>query len=204
MIGGSEQDLTAWTPAGQPRRRAGRIVYWVLFAISVALVAAVIAVAAATFRQYTDPTAAMEPTLTPGEHVLVTPGPETRRGDLIVFRTPAAPAELSLKRLIGLPGISLDSREWGPVPASAIAGHVFAMGRGITGTTFQTPRTYVTQGLAPPDHRVPPALWGLLLAFTGVVALVVLAVTGIVRSAIRRSRSRPRPPAGYAAYGPPA
>ncbi len=249
MTGGSQEDLAAWTPAGRPRRRRGRAVYWVLAAISVALVAGGLGVIVATTRQYTDPTAAMEKTLTPGEHIVVVLGRAVHRGDIIVFHTPTAPAEVSLKRLIGLPGdrvaccdargrvtvdgkpldetyiepggppsakrfsvslgpgqiwvmgdnrnISLDSREWGPVRASAIVGRVFAMGSGVSETTFRTPQTYLAQGLAPAGTRVPPLVWGTLLAIVGVVALIVLAVVGMIRSAIRRSRAR-RPPPGYA------
>src|SRR5579875_2483985 len=248
MIGGSQRDLTAWAPAGKPRRRPGRIVFWVLVGLSAALVAAGIGIAAVTFRQYTDPTAAMEPTITPGEHVLVTLGADARRGDIIVFHPPNAPGDLSLKRLIGLPGdkvaccdaqgrvtvdgkalgetyidgppskikfsvtlgpgqiwvmgdnrnISLDSRGWGPARASTIVGHVFAMGNGVSEATFRTPQTYVADGLAPPDHRVPPFAWAVALATAGVLALILL---GIVRAAIRRSRARKQPP-GHTGYGP--
>jgi hypothetical protein len=97
--------------------------------------------------------------------------------------------------------ISLDSRGWGPARASTIVGHVFAMGNGVSEATFRTPRTYVADGLAPPDHRVPPFAWAVALATAGVLALILLGIVGIVRSAIRRSRARKQPP-GHTGYGP--
>jgi signal peptidase I len=259
MIGGSAQDLPGWTPDGRPpRRRPGRIVYWVLVAISVALVAAGIGIVAATTRQYTDPATSMEQTLTPGDHLLTTLGQNVRRGDIVILHDPRAPGSLLVKRVIGLPGdhltccdaqgrvsvngkpldetyvypgvapskisfsvtlgpgrvwvmgdnrnVSEDSREWGPVASGAIVGRVFAKGGRVAAATVRTPQTYVTDGLAPQDHRVPPFVWAALLVTVGVVALIVLAIVGIIRSAARRSRARRQPPPGYqppSGYQPP-
>lgn len=252
MIGGSPQDLSGWAPAGQPRRRPGRIVYWVLVGLSVALVAAGIGIVAATVRQYTDPSTSMEQTVAPDDHLLATLGQDVRRGDIVILHDPLAPGSLAMKRVIGLPGdhltccdaqgrvsvngkplnetyvypgdppskisfsvtlgsgrvwvmgdnrnVSEDSREWGPVPSSAIVGRVFAKGSRVAATTVRTPQTYVTDGLAPPDHRVPPFIWAVLLVTVGVVALIVLAFVGIIRFAIRRSRARRQPPPGYPGY----
>ncbi len=256
MIGGPQQDVSAWTPAGQPRRRPGRIVFWVLVGLSVALVAAGVGVAAATVRQYTDPSTSMERTVPSGDHLLTALGQNVRRGDIVVLHDPRAPGSLLAKRVIGLPDdhltccnaqgrvsvngkpldetyvypgdppskisfsvtlgagrvwvmgdnrtISEDSREWGPVASSAIVGRVFATGGGqVAATTIRTPQTYVAEGLAPPDHRVPPFIWAVLLVTVGVVALIVLAIVGIIRFAIRRSRTRRQPPPGYPPPGYP-
>jgi signal peptidase I len=255
MIEGPQQDFPAWAPPGKPRRRAGRIIFWVLAAISAALVVAGIGLSFATTRQYIDPTAAMAKTLEPGDHMLVTLGTNVRRGDIIVFHTPAAPTGLYVKRLIGLPGdhvaccdargrvtvngkplnetylepgsppsaikfnvrlgpgqiwvlgdnrsISLDSREWGPIPASGIVGRVFAVGPGLPVTMIRTPQTFIADGLAPPDHRSPPYVYLAGLSAIGVVALIILAVIGITRSAIRRSRARRRPPIPHPTFGTP-
>lgn len=257
MNGRSPQELPGFAPAGQPRRRPGRIVFWVLVGVSVALVAAGIGIAAATVRQYTDPSTSMAPTVAPGDRLLAVLGQNVRRGDIVILHDPVAPDILVVRRVIGLPGdhvtccdsqgrvsvngkpldetyvyrgdaasqisfsvrlgpgrvwvmgdnrtLSEDSREYGPVAASAIVGRVIGMGSGVAATTVRTPQTYVTDGLAPPDHRVPPIVWAVLLVTVGVAALIVLGIVGVIRFAIRRSRARRQPPRGYppAGYPPP-
>jgi signal peptidase I len=255
MAGNPQQNQAAWMPPGKPRRRVGRIIFWVLVAISVALVAAAIGVTAATMRQYWDPTAGMEKTLAPGDHIMVALGSNVRRGDIIAFHTPAEPALTSVKRVIGLPGdhvaccdarnrvtvngkplnetyiklgdvpstikfnvglgpgqiwvmgdnrtISLDSREFGPVAVSTIVGHAFAMGHRFPLTTLRTPPTFVADGLAPPDTRIPPYVYVAMLSSVGIVALIILAIIGITRFIIRRSRARRHPPILYPTFGTP-
>jgi signal peptidase I len=257
MIGEPPQNQAAWVPPGKPRRRAGRVIFWVLVALSGALVTAAIGIGVVTTRQYAEPSTAMEKTLQPGDRLLVTLGTDARRGDIIVFRKPAtasSPAGIYVKRLIGLPGdhvaccdlrdrvtvngkpldepyidldgaplqfrfsvtlgpgqiwvlgdnrtLSLDSRAWGPVPASAIIGYASARGRGLSTMALRTPETFVADGLAPPDKRIAPYVLLTGLALIGIVALLVLGVLGIIRFAIRRSRSRRHLPMGYATYGP--
>jgi signal peptidase I len=89
---------------------------------------------------------------------------------------------------------AIDSRTWGPLPMSDILGRVF----GVSGpgglTSLTTPETFIADGLAPADHRVPLPL---ALALAGVVALVAAIVQGTVgtiRWAIRRRRKRLRRP----------
>jgi signal peptidase I len=257
MIGEPEQNQAVWVPPGKPRRRPGRVIFWVLVALSAALVAAGIGLSLASTRRYTGPAGSMANTIVAGDHLLVTPGPDVRRGDIIVFLMPATqygPGGVAVKRLIGLPGdrvaccdaggrvtvngkplnetylnpagppskfrfsvtlgpsqiwvlgdnrnISFDSRGYGPVQTSAIIGRVFAIGRGLPLTMLHTPATFVADGLAPPDKRIAPYAWFTTLALIGMVALLVLAVIGIIRFAIRRSRSKRHLPAGYATYGP--
>jgi signal peptidase I len=257
MIGDPQQDHAAWVPPGKPRRRAGRVIFWVLVAFSVALVVAAIGLSVVMTRQYTQSSAAMETTLQPGDRLLVTAGTDVRRGDIIVFRIPATtglPAGIYVKRLIGLPGdhvaccdaqgrvtvngkpldetyigpagppskfkfsvtlgpgqiwvlgdnrnISLDSRRWGPVPASGIIGHASAIARGLSTTPLRTPETFVADRLAPPDKRIAPYVLSGALALIGIVALLILGVIGIIRFTIRRSRSKRHLPRGYATYGP--
>jgi nickel-type superoxide dismutase maturation protease len=77
----------------------------------------------------------MQPTVRPGDHVLVWRWIRPRRGDIIVLRDPEAPASLLLKRvdrgdaagytvLGDSPNVSRDSREFGAVPASLVVGRV--------------------------------------------------------------------------------
>lgn len=91
--------------------------------------------------------------------------------------------------------ISLDSRSWGPVPASGITGRVVE--DVSEGRTLRTPQTFVTGGLAPADHRAAPDAGPIALAGAGLLAMVVLAVFGIIRFFVRRNRSR-RP--GHGSY----
>jgi len=69
---------------------------------------------------------------------------------------------------------------------------------GVSGSngrySLKTPETFIADGLAPADHRVPLPL---ALALAGVVALVAAIVQGTVgtiRWAIRRRRKRLRRP----------
>ena len=84
--------------------------------------------------------------------------------------------------------VSMDSREWGPVPRADVVGPVLAITRDGSFTSIRTPQTYVSDGLAPSDSRTP--VFVVLLAVSGaaVVLLLILLVTGIVRTIIRHRR----------------
>ena len=66
----------------------------------------------ASVRLYSIPSVSMSPALQVGDHIAVTPYrfSEPRRGDVVVFRSPANERELIVKRIVGLPGDLLDSR----------------------------------------------------------------------------------------------
>ena len=71
----------------------------------------------AVVKPYVSPSGSMEQTLLPGDYVLVdrvsttgpaaellTAGESVRRGDVILFRYPPDPAQVYIKRVIGIPG----------------------------------------------------------------------------------------------------
>jgi signal peptidase I len=74
---------------------------------------------------------------------------------------------------------SLDSRSWGPVPTSGIAGRVVE--DVSAARTLRTPQTFVTEGLAPPDHRAAPDAGPIAVAGSGLLAVIVLTVFGTIR-----------------------
>jgi signal peptidase I len=100
--------------------------------------------------------------------------------------------------------VALDSQRTGPVAAHVI-GRVFAVIRGGHLIFLRTPPTFVADGLAPRDTRVAPALIGLAVSGAASCLIVVLAIVGITRYAIRRRRARgqPLPAAAWLATGPP-
>jgi signal peptidase I len=86
--------------------------------------------------------------------------------------------------------VALDSRYWGPISTSGMIGRVVGVGKGLPARTLRTPQTFVTEGLAPPDHRVAPYLAWLLVALAGLLAVIILGIVGTIRFFVRRSRSR--------------
>jgi signal peptidase I len=86
--------------------------------------------------------------------------------------------------------LSIDSQIWGPVPASGVVGRTVLVERGLSFTALRTPRTFITDGLAPADTRFDVYLVLALLATGSALALLVLAITGIARFTIRERRSR--------------
>ena len=116
------------------------------------LVAVVLAfLVRASMRIYLIPSSSMTPTLSAGDHIVVTPyhGGFPERGDVVVFRSPVAGTELSVKRVIAVPGDLIDTEEGrvriggraleesylatsggsGPIPPQVVpAGFVFVMG----------------------------------------------------------------------------
>lgn len=84
---------------------------------------------------------------------------------------------------------SIDSQDWGPVPASGVVGRVVLVDHGWSFTALRTPQTFVTDGLAPADTRFDFYVVLAFLAAGSVLALLVLAITGITRFIIRHRRS---------------
>ncbi len=88
------------TPAPR-RRRAGRIVYWVLFALAVACIIAAFVWIHLAGRGFTNSSTSMENTVRTGSTALVEKGQDVRRGDVIVLDRPDGDF---VRRVIGLPG----------------------------------------------------------------------------------------------------
>ena len=89
--------------------------------------------------------------------------------------------------------ILVDSRKWGPVPISGVTGRVVLVSHGLSFAALHTPRTYVTEGLAPADTRSDAYLvLGLLIACS-IVALLVLALAGVTSLMIGHRRSQRAP-----------
>jgi signal peptidase I len=92
------------------RRPTGRILFWVIFAAAAACFVAAFLWGRQTVGSFSVPSASMEPTVQPGDNVLVGLGSAVRRGDIVILRLPPG---FSLKvqtggnyirRVIGLPG----------------------------------------------------------------------------------------------------
>ena len=85
---------------------------------------------------------------------------------------------------------SLDSQDWGPVPASGVMGRAVLVEHGLSFTALRTPRTFVTDGLAPEDTRSDVYVVLALSAAGSVLSLLLLTITGITRFMIRQRRFR--------------
>jgi signal peptidase I len=88
-------------------------------------------------------------------------------------------------------GLSFDSRQGGPAQQSRIMGHVLFVQRGSEFIVLRTPRTYVSDGLAPVDRRPDLYLFLLVLGAGCVAALLILAVIVLAGLAVRRRRWAP-------------
>jgi len=86
--------------------------------------------------------------------------------------------------------ISIDSRKWGPVPESGVAGRVVFIAHGSSFAALRTPRTFVADGLAPADTRSDLYVRLAVLALAAVTSLLLLSIVGIARFAIRARHSR--------------
>jgi signal peptidase I len=223
------------------RRVTGRVLYWVLCGAAVLCLVTSGSVEVTSFRLYNDPSSSMENTIMPGDRMLVVPGPDVHRGDVVVLTIPGHTGLSFVRRVIGLPGDrvaccmsawlvtvngrplaenylrpgdapssvtfsdtlgagqiwvmgdhrsgALDSRSWGPVPASGVIGRVAVVIRGTQWISLHTPRTFTADGLAPSDTR-GITIWPLLIAAASLVALVILLVFGIARLICRRRSVR--------------
>jgi len=105
----TEHELASWVPpAKSPERRAGRIVFWVLFGLAgVVLAASVVTLIVISRVVYPVTTPTMENTVLPGDHLLLAPGSGLRRGDVVVLQVPVQASGTTgvfVKRVIGLPG----------------------------------------------------------------------------------------------------
>ncbi len=80
---------------------------------------------------------------------------------------------------------AIDSRTWGPLPMTDILGRVISVS-GPGGRTFlKTPETFIANGLAPADQRVPLPLVLFGAAAVALVAVIVQGTVGTIRWAVR-------------------
>jgi signal peptidase I len=96
--------------------------------------------------------------------------------------------------------IAIDSRRWGPLAMSDIAGRVIQVSAAGGWTQLRTPETFVADGLAPTDNRFPLGFVLLALALFAVAAAIVQAVIGTIVWAVRRRRERRRQQNGSLTY----
>jgi signal peptidase I len=92
---------------GRTRRRAGRIVFWVLVGLAAAVLITSIAVPVLTIQPYLEQSTSMQPTLAPGDRIFAATGSGVRPGDVVVLRVPARISgtnDLFVKRVIGVAG----------------------------------------------------------------------------------------------------
>jgi signal peptidase I len=111
-----------------PRAKPSGLHAWIKFAVDLALIVLVITIGKSAIAEpYYVPSGSMEPTLKIGDELLATKYPYgystaslplfinapaskrilgalPRRGDVVVFRSPADPSQIWVKRVIGLPG----------------------------------------------------------------------------------------------------
>lgn len=83
--------------------------------------------------------------------------------------------------------MALDSRQVGPLAVHVI-GRVFVIFRRGHAIFVRTPRTFVTDGLAPGSERIPAALIGIVLSLAATFLFLMLIALGMVRLIIRRRR----------------
>jgi signal peptidase I len=101
------------TTEAQSRARRGWVSWPLLLAVVVAAVAAGLWLRGNVIGSYRVESGSMEPTLCPGDRVLVDKrvgGPDLERGDLVVV-TPPGEQQLVVKRVVGLPGDRLAIRD---------------------------------------------------------------------------------------------
>jgi signal peptidase I len=103
------QQTATWAPPPQPRsRRVGRIVFWALVGLALAVLVTSVAIPVVTIQPYLEQSTSMQPTLAPGDRILAVEGSSgIRRGDIVVLRVPASVSgtnDLFVKRVIALPG----------------------------------------------------------------------------------------------------
>ena len=94
-------------PTMPPKRRTGRIVFWVLFGLAAALLVTSIVIPVVTMTRYSTPSTSMANTILPGDEIFAASGSGIRRGDVVVLHLPVAVTGINgdfVKRVIGLPG----------------------------------------------------------------------------------------------------
>jgi signal peptidase I len=190
----TQQDVAAWAPPAQPRkRRAGRAVFWALVGLALAVLITSIAIPVVTIQPYLEQSTSMQPTLAPGDRILAVEGSSgIRRGDIVVLRVPTGISgtdDLFVKRVIGLPGDHVaccDARRQVTVNGKAVSENYLYPGNAPSRTTFS-----VTVGKGEiwvmGDHRnisVDSRKWGPV-PLRGVVGRVILVAHGSSFATVR-------------------
>jgi signal peptidase I len=155
----SDQGAPSVAPEGDPhpspgpsRRRRALTEWGVIIAVTVVLV---ILLKTFVVQAFFIPSGSMEPTLRPGDRVLVAKvGVSIHRGSIIVFKKPASdPApgiDDLIKRVIGLPGDRISARR----------GYVYVDGRRLDESWLPAVDQGVTGDLRP--QTVPPGTYFVL------------------------------------------
>jgi signal peptidase I len=96
---------------------------------------------------------------------------------------------------------AIDSRTWGPLPMTDIVGRVFSVSGPNGRYSLTTPESFIADGLAPADHRVPLQFVLLGAASVALVAAIGQGTVGTIRWAMRRRRrKRIQPPQQQTAW----
>jgi signal peptidase I len=89
----------------RPRRRRGRIFFWLLFGICLAAMIGSFVALKTSSRVFLEPSVSMADTIMPGDRVFVVPTGQVHRGDIIVEGQGGdASDDLYIRRVVGLPG----------------------------------------------------------------------------------------------------
>lgn len=92
------------TISAPPARRRHRVVFWLLVGLCAAALVGGVATARSTARRFSVPATSMEPTVSPGDTIVVDTTARVRRGDIIVESQPSTGSPFLVRRVIGLPG----------------------------------------------------------------------------------------------------
>jgi signal peptidase I len=190
----TQQDTATRARLAPPRkRRAGRVVFWALVGLALAVLVTSVAIPVVTIQPYLEQSTSMQPTLAPGDRLLAVEGSSgIRRGDIVVLRVPASVSgtdDLFVKRVIGLPGDHVtccDAKGQVTVDGKALSENYLYAGNRPSRTTFS-----FTVGKGEiwvmGDHRnisVDSRKWGPV-PLSGVVGRVILVAHGSSFATVR-------------------
>jgi len=188
------QQIATWAPPAQPRSpRVGRIVFWALVGLALAVLVTSVAIPVVTIQPYLEQSTSMQPTLAPGDRILAVEGSSgIRRGDIVVLRVPASVSgtdDLFVKRVIALPGDHVaccDAKGQVTVDGKALNENYLYPGDRPSRTTFSVT---VRKGeiWVMGDHRnisVDSRKWGPV-PLRGVVGRVILVAHGSSFATVR-------------------
>lgn len=109
----AETSETAEAAEAAPEKR-GYLLGEILESVAIAVVLAVI-IRLFIFQNYSIPTGSMEPTLNVGDYIgvnkIIYKISQPHRGDIMVFKYPLNPKRVFVKRVIGLPGETVQLRD---------------------------------------------------------------------------------------------